>query len=494
MRLIVDNVKTKAVTGGSDNLLNFDILEELKEYLKVRPKGYNHSPLYKKRQWDGWRRFITNKGEFATGFLPMVSEFLISKGVEVIIEDVRPEPVRFVEPFDDFIGRIDGVDWVGRDYQVRMAKACEYTLKVGDQEIYFPRGILDCATNAGKNSIAAMIMKNVPSDTVIIFTVSNQTIFKQAMEFFSQVFPNEEIGMVASGKILPKRITVCMVKTLHNQLSNVNIQVWLKSVGLLIVDEADEAGAKEYSTVLREISAPMRILVSGTPLDGDVSNSMVCIGLSGKVLGKITNRELIDMGVSQNPTIKILLNNSRTMGLNKSYGYEDETYVMFSENRIKIIADLINEDDTLQTLITFTKIDHGYFMLKKLEEALPFLNIRIVHGPNSDYPCDREEILEDFKAGKIDVLLASTVLKRGANLPSIRRLVLAHGGKSKTTVKQYIGRAVRHDGENDDVLVYDFYDVGEIVGKHSRDRIRHYKKEDFDIEYTFDQKRGMPIL
>lgn len=495
MKLIVDNLKTKAVMGGSDHLLDFDVMKELDEYMRVRPKGYAYSPLYKKRVWDGWRRFINKKGEFATGFLPMVVDFLRSKSVTLAVEDLRTNLIHFEEPFDDFIGRIDGVDWVGRDYQVDLAKAAEFTLKINDSEsIYFPRGILDCATNAGKNSIAALIMKNVPRETEIVFTVSNQIIFKQAYEFFKQVFPDEEIGVVASGNIDPKRVTVCMVKTLKNQLDKVNIRSWLSRVDLLIVDECDEAGAKEYSEVIMAIGASMRIFMSGTPLDAAIVNTMVSIGLSGKILGKITNKELIDKGVSQNPVIKILLNNSRKVTLDKSYGFEDENYVMFSEHRVGIIADLIEEDDTLPTVITFTKLDHGYFMLKKLEERLPFLRIGIVHGPNAEYDCNREEVLDDFKSGNIDVLLASTVLKRGANIPNIRRLIIGNGGKSKITVKQYIGRAVRHDGENDDVLVYDFYDVGDIVGKHSRERIRHYKNEEFEIEYDFEQKRGMPIL
>ena len=54
MRLVVENIKTTAIVGGKDFLLDIDLMKTLKEYLRVRPDGYNFSPMYKKRQWDGW--------------------------------------------------------------------------------------------------------------------------------------------------------------------------------------------------------------------------------------------------------------------------------------------------------------------------------------------------------------------------------------------------------------------------------------------------------
>ena len=94
MRLLVDNLKTRAVVGGSDNLLDIDIMKELSDYLKVRPKGYQHSTLHKKHVWDGCQRFITSKGDFATGFLPLVCNFCRDLGVDIVIEDLRTNATR----------------------------------------------------------------------------------------------------------------------------------------------------------------------------------------------------------------------------------------------------------------------------------------------------------------------------------------------------------------------------------------------------------------
>ena len=72
MKFIVENIKTTAVIGGRDNLLEIDLAKELREYLRVRPDGYSQSKAYGSHRWDGYRYFVSSKNEFLTGFLPLV--------------------------------------------------------------------------------------------------------------------------------------------------------------------------------------------------------------------------------------------------------------------------------------------------------------------------------------------------------------------------------------------------------------------------------------
>ena len=268
MKLIVDNLKTKAVVGGSDNLLDFDLMETLRDYLKVRPKGYNYSPKYKKHVWDGYIRFISPKGEFATGFLPLVCNYLRDLGVEIVIVDLRENIPVLKKERTNVVGTVDGVDWIAEgkfQYQFDAINTVDKYV----EGIYFPRGILDFATNAGKNSVATLFFKNIEmpdgSPCSWIFMVSSELIYKQAVEFFQQCIPDEEIGEINSRKYNPKRITVCMVKTLLSKAkSSINVVAWMGGINGLIVDESDEAGAKDYSKCLSYINAPMKIFVSKT--------------------------------------------------------------------------------------------------------------------------------------------------------------------------------------------------------------------------------------
>lgn len=491
MRLIIENIKTKAVIGGKDGLLDFDVRQELHEYLRVKADNYRFSPAYREHRWDGFVNMLTPANYFATGFVPMVIKHFKELGVDVVLEDNRKELPTLNEVIDPYIGEIDSRDgkgavtWVGRDYQVDMVR------KVNNHTagIYFPRGILDCATNAGKTSIAAMIVKNLSRKYKTVFMCSSQEIFKQSVDFFSQVI-GEPVGQLKSGKFEPKWFTIVMAKTAYIQAKkSINIKKFLHDTEVLIVDESDEAGAKTYAKVLQDVKAGMRVFVSGTPLDAGRVANMTNIGLSGTKLGTITNKFLIEQGQSQDPLVEILLNDCLTKPC-ATYDIEDRTVIQGSTRKLQDMVKIIRKHNAEPTLITFTEIAHGEYILEYLQEQLPDIKIALVHGEHTE----RAENIEAFKQGEVQVLISSSILKRGANLKNIRVFIMAHGGKSVRDLKQFIGRALRHDGIHDTVHCYDWYDIGTWVGKHSQARIKTYRAEGFKVSLSYKAKKnGSPI-
>lgn len=488
MKLLINNVTCTAISGGKDFLLGIDVDKKLREYLRVRPDDYSQSPAYREHNWDGYRYFITSKGVFATGFLSLVCKYLTSLGVTLELIDKRGDIVAINTTLDGHIGNIiEGEVWTARDYQLEMVSKINNSFEVQGQKIYFPRGILDCATNSGKTSIAAILVKNLPKHTKCVFICSSKIIYQQSVAFFSASF-GEPVGEVRAGKTDFKDFTICMSKTLFNRAKeSTNVKMILLKMQVLIVDESDESGAKDYSKVLKYVGAGMRVFMSGTPLDSKKVNNMISIGLSGTVLGKISNRELINMRVSANPKVKILLNESINKGT-FSYQTELERCIHSNADRVRIIfSKIIEKHSGAQILIAFTTKSHGYFMLAELEQ-LTDKTIEIVHGESKD----RDDIIDRFKSGSTQILLSSMILKRGANIPNIDVLIMAQGGKSTITVKQLVGRGMRKNDKSDDVYVYDFYDQGHYVGKHSRDRIRIYKKEGFDLVLEYENSRLKP--
>lgn len=484
MRIIVENVKSKVVIGGKDNLLPYDLMEELREYLRVRPDGYSHTPAYKKKQWDGWRYFITNGGVFATGFLPLVVKYLEELGVEVQIEDNRTNLPVFNEELDCTLPN----GWEIDEHRLRMLRAANHYEEIAGQKMYFPRGVIDAATNAGKTSICAGVFNNVQKPK-LLYLLHSQTIFRQAVEFFGELFPRD-IGQIGLGKFEINNFTIAMVKTLYNNAQkSMNVKKALQSFNILIVDEAHKAGGEEYSKLLQMVDAGMRLFVSGTPLENTSKvNNMIIVGLAGPTIGKVTNQELIETGHSLKPIVNIFLNDT----IVPSFDYQEElkNVVQFSEKKAEMIADLVVARDGKQILISFIEIKHGYF-LKKMIESHPefFGRCEIVHGTDGG----RYHKIEDFKKGKIDVLLTSTILKEGVNIPNIEVLIMAQGGKSTITVKQFVGRALRTDGKNDTVEIIDFYDVGRYVAPHSRKRLKIYRDEGFDVTVHYEERRNKPV-
>lgn len=630
MRIVVENVQSTVIIGGSDNLLPYDIMVQLKGYLKVRPDGYQYAPAYRKRQWNGWRYFITDRGVFATGFLPLVVKYLSDfEGLEIEIEDKRTN----VPKMNDELDLVLPNGWGIRAYQADMIRRVN-NAAVG---LYFPRGIIDAATNAGKNSICAGLFNNVHNPK-LLFLLHSKAIFRQAVEFFGEMFPTE-IGQIGDGKFKINNFTVAMVKTLYNNcVKSLNVRKSMKDFNMLIVDEcfvagtlvdgkpiedlkindyvnsfnhntgslelkkivnvfkkvsnnlvkvtfsngkklvvtpehefwsvgdkkylpvknllygfvldiekglkqfnnvvfgvvrvdsikvykqrsykrfrwfskksyvynievADNnnyfvdgilvhnchrAGGTEYSKLLQMVDAGMRVFVSGTPLSnvGKVNN-MVIVGLSGPTLGRVSNKELIEKEHSLRPKVKIFLNVTPSQAFD--YAQELKDVVHNSKTRAKMIADMCIKRDGKQILVCFIEIKHGLFMKKAISEHPDFYGrVEMVHGKDAG----KFYKIDDFKKGKIDVLLTSTILKEGVNIPNIEVLIMAQAGKSIITVKQFVGRALRTDGKNVEVEIIDFYDVGRYASLHSRKRLKIYRDEGFDVELDYAEIRNKPV-
>ena len=101
-------------------VINENLIKHLRKYLRVRPDGYHRVNAFKKGHWDGYKYFITPGGKFASGFLPMIYNYLVDYGYadsEIWLEDNRVNIPKFIEERDDYVGNINGQDWTVRGYQ-----------------------------------------------------------------------------------------------------------------------------------------------------------------------------------------------------------------------------------------------------------------------------------------------------------------------------------------------------------------------------------------
>ncbi len=77
MKIVVNNVVTKVISGGPDDLHYPGVFDDLRNYLSVDVPGAFFTIQYKKKVWDGKRYFLTPTGKMATGFLPFLLKHLI---------------------------------------------------------------------------------------------------------------------------------------------------------------------------------------------------------------------------------------------------------------------------------------------------------------------------------------------------------------------------------------------------------------------------------
>lgn len=89
----------------------------------------------------------------------------------------------------------------------------------------------------------------------------------------------------------------------------------------------------------------------------------------------------------------------------------------------------------------------------------------------------RRRIINAYKQGEIDIIIASTILDEGFDAPLTEFLILAGGGKAEHRQVQRIGRGMRVADGKERLTVFDFLDTGKYLGKHSTQRAKAYRRE-----------------
>ena len=106
-------------------------------------------------------------------------------------------------------------------------------------------------------------------------------------------------------------------------------------------------------------------------------------------------------------------------------------------------------------------------------------NIACVHV---DTPSKiRQQIMKDFREGKIDILVSTTIIARGKNFPKLRYLLNAASMLSNEKTIQFLGRLVRTDSSKKKAYVDDLMYPGNYLSRHARARKRYYQVEKLKV-------------
>jgi len=79
-------------------------------------------------------------------------------------------------------------------------------------------------------------------------------------------------------------------------------------------------------------------------------------------------------------------------------------------------------------------------------------------------------------------LMATGIFNEGIDIPSLKGLVLAAGGKSQGLLMQQMGRGLRQFMGKDGLEVIDFYDLSKPLLPHSKGRLELWKSEGYKVE------------
>jgi superfamily II DNA or RNA helicase len=464
--------------------------------------GARFTEAFKKGLWDGRTSFYKlHTSTFPTGLVGMTARALEKKGIAARLDDQRNPGGKAVPcPPGEVEKILTGVTL--RDYQVAAVKAIfERT-----------RGIIQAPTGSGKTKIAVAAIRWARKHNLkILFLTHRKELLYQTAGDISKS------GGVMAGilgdqtkEFLP--VTVGMVQTLsaglpvhrpakkavvggvyktvkpeYRRSGDPETMTFLKSIDMLILDEAHRADARTWMKVCDAcVNAYYRIGLTATPLMKGAIEDMKLIAATGEIIHQITIEDLIERNLLAQPYVKLVKITEPLLNQRFSWrkAYTDGVVHNEHRNRRIVIEAMKLVKAGRQVLVLVNEIKHGEILDRILGEMF---RCRYIHGSKDTET--RQQALRDFQAGKLDILVSSTITDEGVDIPAVSAVILAGGWKSPIKLYQRIGRGMRpKEGENN-VFIVDFIDLTQkYLARHSLERYKLIKAEPgFKIVDNFEE-------
>ena len=474
------------ITGEYDYLL-------VDKATRFRKSGYKHVRAYKTHRWDGYTRLFNKRtGVFPTGLKDRIVKYYKKHNPEDLVKVVDHRKFKDKKSIPDIKSVcLNGI--VLRDHQV---KACRAMLRK-------KQGVLWASTNSGKTACAIAVLKALNLKS--LFLVKGKDLVIQTYDRFKKRLGEEDVGIITANKWDVKQFNVASTDTLSRRLSppagrvgkntaknKKMVEDLLTSMDVLIVDECHQLASDGAYNVAKTCTAPYRYGLSGTPFKRGDKQDLKLIAMTGEVCYKISNKEMIEDGVSVPTEIKLVDVEFPKLTAPLDYVDAYELGISSNEYRNRMICEITEGyyNSGKHVLIIVKNIEHGH----RLDELLyafredAFVPHTFIHGTTPME--ERTEAIEGFRNGVTKVMIASSILDQGIDIPSIDVIIFACGGNSQIRAIQRIGRGLRLNDNKDKLVIVDFTDrTNKYLARHSIDRIKTYQNEEcFDIDLVNDPR------
>lgn len=473
MIIKVTNTKCYVQKEDRDQQAHF---RQLVKHLSTYAPGFQFTKQYKtykktkgEHGWNG-KVHLFNEGMFSTGLLPRVGEFLKRK-TRVTIQDERIQKQVSCAATQVNL----------RDYQVEAIIAALQNKWSG---MWWPRGIIQLATGGGKTEVAAAMIQMLKVPT--LFLVDKKSLLYQTAERFSDYgIPTNIIG---DGKwespSTENSVAVATIQTLMSKKTQANPELlsFFDKVEQVFFDESHHIACsiKKGNTFVRLSEmlpyTYMRWGLTATPFMKDEYSNLLLEGATGSVLYVESNDDLIQKEYLTPPKVKMIVTNKDESVPNAWPDCYTMGIVHNKERNNRICQETLDNEGPV--LILVQKIDHGFNLQKRFKELGK--NVTFLYGLDDNDT--RTAAVKRLRSGKDHALIASTIYDEGIDIPEIKTLVLAGGGKSIIKGLQRIGRGLRLSQGKEFVMVIDFMDyVTNRLRVHSRARKTLWEKEKFEL-------------
>jgi len=331
---------------------------------------------------------------------------------------------------------------------------------------------------SGKTAVAACaVLIAIEAGYQVAMMAPTELLAEQHYKNFLQWLEPMEIKVAwlsGSLKTKPRRESLASIEDGSAQLvvgthALFQDEVVFSKLGLVIIDEQHRFGVHQRLALREKGSSegghPHQLIMTATPIPRTLAMTFYA-DLDSSVID--------EMPPGRTPVTTVVIPDSR-----RNEVVQRVEQACRSGRQVYWVCTLIEESETLQC-------EAAEDTAKLLAEALPNLNVLLVHGRMK--AAEKEAAMAAFKAGKVDLLVATTVIEVGVDVPNASLMVIENAERfGLAQLHQLRGRVGRGSHESSCVLLYK-----NPLSRKARDRLAVMREttDGFEIARRDLEQRG----
>ncbi len=206
-----------------------------------------------------------------------------------------------------------------------------------------------------------------------------------------------------------------------------------KNLGMAIVDEQHRFGVLQRAEMLKKGDNPHMLLMTATPIPRSLAMTLY---------GDLDVTVMDELPAGRKPIETLLRTEKR----------RDEVYDFIKQQlregrQCYVVYPLVEESEKLD----LKDAESGY---EKLVEKFRPYKVDLVHGRL--FPYEKEEAMDRFKSGETDILVATTVIEVGVDVPNATVMMIEHAERfGLSQLHQLRGRVGRGGNQSYCILMAD---------------------------------------
>ncbi len=353
---------------------------------------------------------------------------------------------------------------IGKDYSDEFKRLLPFKLTAAQdraitqciadmkKSLYPMNRLIQGDVGSGKTAVAASVCYTaIKNGMQCAFMAPTEILATQHYKSLSELLKGSGIRLA----LLTGSVTVAKKRVIYDDLENgevdlvigthalISDNVAFRSLGLVITDEQHRFGVKQRAALISKGTNPHIMVMSATPIPRT---------LALMIFGDLDLSMLDELPPGRQKIDTCLIDSGKR---NRAYNFLKKH--IDNGNRCYIVCPLVEEGES--------ELESAEEYIKKLgKTVLGGYGIGLLHGKMK--AAAKDEVLSAFAQGKIDILVSTTVVEVGVNVPEATVMMIENADRfGLSQLHQLRGRVGRGKDKSFCILVSD------NQGNNTRERL-----------------------